>query len=476
MKRKIYILIFILLFMISLFPSKDVRADVAPPETPPGANLYPGEELTQVRMVAETVILDIRQDPNDETGAIANTTATFTMRNLGRDTESMQARFPLSFYSGGSDGFGNYPEIDGITVKINGRSISTKREMQPALANGYQEHPDAPWAVFNVTFPPGEDVTVEVSYVTRGFGYYPYEAFKYILETGAGWKDTIGSADIIVRLPYEVSRHNIWLPDETTGYSQTSPGAVLSGKEVKWHFDNLEPTFESNIEITIVTPSLWQKVLNETDTVTKNPNDGEAWGRLGKAYKEIAIMSKGFPRGDADGYDVFNLSRQAYEKCLSMLPEDSLWQFGYADLLWPHYYFEIYMAGKPDSEDLLTRILTALKTSLELDPNNERARDLLLNISYSIPGAITITGSDYDFLALTATPIPPTPFLFVTETPFASPTVEVVASSTAAATSPSAVPTSVPAEQPNGSPICGGTAFILPLLAGALWWKRKVIL
>lgn len=475
MKRKTLIILLTLSFVISFFPSNDVRADVAPPEMPPGANLYPGAEVTQVRMVAETVILEIRQNPVEEKRAIANTMATFTMRNLGTDSETMQARFPLSFYSGGSDGFGNYPEIDKISLKINGRSIQTKREMQPALANGYQERPDVPWAVFDVTFPPGEDVTIQVAYMTHGFGYYPYEAFRYILETGAGWKDTIGSADIIVRLPYEASRHNIWLPDETTGYSQTSPGAVLSGKEVKWHFDNLEPTWESNIEISLVTPALWQKVLNETDVVTKNPDDGEAWGRLGKAYKEIAIMSKGYPRGDADGYEVWRLSRQAYEKCLSLLPEDALWQFGYADLLWPHYYLNIYMAGKPDTEGLLTRTLTALKTSLELDPNNERAKDLLLNISYSIPGAIAISGSNYDFLALTSTPIPPTPFVFATETSLASPTVEVIASSTEA-TSPSAEPTSIPTKEPNSIPICGGTGFILPLIVGFFWSKRKVAL
>jgi hypothetical protein len=466
---------FVLLFVISLFPSKDVRADVAPPETPPGANLYPGEEATQVRMVAETVILDVRQNPNNEQGAVAHTSATFTMRNLGTESETMRARFPLSFLSGSSDGFGNYPEIDEIAVKINGNGVRTKREMQPAMANGYQERPDVPWAVFDVTFPPGEDVTIEVKYLTFGFGYYPYDAFKYILETGAGWKDTIGSADIIVRLPYEVSRRNIWLPDDTTGYSQTSPGAVLNGKEVKWHFDNLEPTAESNIEITLVTPALWQKVLNETNTVTRNPKDGEAWGRLGKAYKEIAIMPKGYPRGDADGYEVFDLSRQAYEKCLTLLPEDALWQFGYADLLWPHFYFDVYMASKADTEGLLTRILIALKTSLELDPNNERAKDLLTYISYSIPNSILIKGSTYDFLALTATPIPPTPYLFVTETPLASATVQVVASPTADVTTPSTVPTLVPDEQPKSTPVCGGAGFILPLLVGVLLWKRKVL-
>jgi len=44
---------------------------------------------------------------------------------------------------------------------------------------------------------------------TLGFGYPPHIIFRYILETGAGWKDTIGSGEIVVVLPYEASLENI---------------------------------------------------------------------------------------------------------------------------------------------------------------------------------------------------------------------------------------------------------------------------
>src|SRR6266540_3695399 len=280
-KRKLFSQMLILSVLISLFPFKDVHADVAPPQTPPGSNLNPVDETTQVRMMAETVILNIRQDPQDDTSAIAETTATFTMRNLGTAEEKMQARFPLSFFGGDSDGFGNFPEIDQIAVSVNGNSVATNLFMQPAMSSrgpAYVERAEVPWASFDVTFPPGQDVAIEVAYTVRGFGYYPYEKFQYILETGAGWNDTIGSADIVVQLPYGASRFNVWLPDKSTGFSQTSPGSILAGNEVRWHFENLEPTRESNIEVTIVTPALWEDVLKETETVSKNPNDGEAWG------------------------------------------------------------------------------------------------------------------------------------------------------------------------------------------------------
>lgn len=88
--------------------------------------------------------------------------------------------------------------------------------------------------------------------------------------------------------------------------------------------------------------------MYETQNVENNPRDGEAWGRLARAYKEIARGSKGWLREDPDGLELFAASRDAYEKCLALLPNDSLWQYGYADLLWSHYYFDIYFSGKAD--------------------------------------------------------------------------------------------------------------------------------
>ncbi len=481
MKRTLLIFTAILLLLILSFPARPVHADVAPPESPPGSSVAPGTEVTQVRMVAETVILNILQDPAYSEEAIADTVATFTMRNLGTSEEKMQARFPLSFFDGESNGFGEFPEIARIAVKVNGKPMNTQRVMQPRLQTegiDYSQREEIPWATFDVTFPPAEDVTIEVRYKADGFGYYPYESFKYILETGAGWKDTIGTADIIVRFPYEATKYNVWLPDEKT-LPETSPGATLSGNEVRWHFENLEPTRESNIGIEVVTPSLWQKVLKETATVTKNPNDGEAWGRLGKAYKDIARMPKGYIREDAPGHEMYGLSKQAYEKCLALLPRDSLWHYGYADLLWSYYYYDIYWMDLPDAEGLYARILTEAKTALELDPNNESAKELLVWVEGSIPGSVKVDGSNYDWLGLTATPIRPTPWVYVTETPVVtptatspSPTVSPVAASPAVITSP----TVVDIDEPQSGPAtpCGGAALILPILFGAFFVLKRI--
>lgn len=466
--KKSATLLVILLILFSFFSFQTVRADVAPPDSPPGTNLIPGNESTQVRMVAETVTLTISKDPADSRGAIARTEAVFTMRNLGTAEENMQVRFPLSFFNGNSDGFGRFPEIASIAVKVDGKTVQTKKENQPFLdsQSSYQERNELPWAVFDVSFPPNQDVTIEVVYTVNGYGYYPYESFDYILETGAGWNGTIGSADIIVKMPYEADEKNIDLSGQT-GYGETTPGGVLSGNEIRWHFEELEPTSESNIQVIVIAPSLWESVLRETDAVTKNPNDGEAWGRLGKAYKEIAQMPKGYLREDSAGREMFELSKSAYEKCLALLPNDSLWHYGYADLLWAHYYFDLYWYGTTDAQGILPTVLSELQTALALDPNNELAKSLLTEISYAVPDTVLVDGDTFVLLGLTATPIPPTPYLPPSETPL--PTPELVTPTQ----QPAATSTESPPQSTSQTPSCCGSAFLLPALFGMMMVMKK---
>lgn len=471
MKRTIKLLV-ILAIGLSLLFVQPVQADIAPPEAPPGSTLWPGSEATQVRMLAETVILTVSADPADPQKAVARTTALFNMRNLGTQAEQMQARFPLRFLMWNDE---TYPEIANLRVKVNGRGVSTQRQVltYTEVRDLWAEYVEIPWSVFDVTFPPGEDVSVEVTYSVHGFGYYPWQAFRYILETGAGWKGSIGSADIIVRLPYDAHPYNVWL-NAQTGFSTTTPAAQLSGNEVRWRFEDLEPTYQDNIEVSLVTPSLWEKILRERAIVERNPKDGEAWGRLAKAYKEISRMYKGYPREDPDGLGLMDASRRAYEKCLELLPRDSLWHTGYAELLWNEYYFLTYSYSNEDPAGRLPTALAHLQTALELDPANTLARDLLDNISYAMPEAVVKKEEGYDFLALTATPRPPT--LVFSPVPTATITASPVVTIPVDAATPVIIFTPIPTPTPAGRslpPLCGGAGLILPLLGAAFWRRRR---
>ncbi len=472
MKRNLVLIwtrIFMLVLFASLLTPISARADVAPPEQPPGTNIVPGSESTQVRMVAETVTLRVLSSPSVNYPGQAKTEAVFMMRNLGQAEEKMEVRFPLTFFNNQSDGFGNFPEIPDIQILVNGKAVSTHRiEADFTNPGGGITFSRAPWAAFNVSFPPGEDVIITVKYMANGYGYEPYFALRYILETGAGWNDTIGTVDIIVKLPYEANPKNV-VVDETTGFSTTTAGAQFSDSEVRWHFENLEPTSENNIEISLLQTTAWQKALDYTEYVRKYPNDGEGWGQLGKAYKEIVRFPKFF-RSDPAGVEMYQLSAQAYEKAVTFLPDDALWHYGFADLLWSHYYFQNFF-GETRDIPALVQAVDELRKSLALDPKNQNARDLADWIAGTYPWAISRTDKGYDFPVLTATPtLAPdvsTPLPEPSSTPAPLPAPTLTALPVAETASPE------PAKTPSPElPVCGGAA-LLPVLAGLAWLIAK---
>jgi tetratricopeptide (TPR) repeat protein len=458
--------IVILALFASLLTPISARADMAPPQQPPGTNIVPGSEFTQVRMVAETVTLTVLSTPSVKYPGQAKTEAVFMMRNLGPDEEKMDAIFPLTFWNVPNDGYGGHPEINDIKVMVDGNPVETARITAPNLAG---DIPDLPWASFPVIFPPGKDVIVTVRYTSNGYGYEydPDFSLDYILETGAGWQGTIGSADIIVKLPYEANLKNIFLDSTVTKAPE------FAGRELRWHFSDFEPSSQDNIHISILKTAYWQKVLDTTEYVRKYPNDGEGWGQLGKAYKEAIRFGKGYLREDPTGEEIYQLGVQAYEKAVSFLPKDAQWHYGFADLLWAHYW------GKRADSSELSRAVDELRQSLALDPKNKDARELASWIAGMYPWAISETDKGYDFPILTATPTPapsvaegtasdvftPLPEPSSTPEPLPLPTL------TAVPAAETALP--APAKKPSpGLPLCG-TALLLPALAGLLWWFSR---
>jgi hypothetical protein len=489
--KKTGCLLVLLIPLILLIPGTSVRADVAPPEMPPGADIAPGDETTQVRMVAETVTLDILEDVPKGSLGKATTHAVFTMQNLGETEEVLMVQFPLTFWDGRSDGFFNYPEIQDLQAFVNGAMIRTHRITTPNPHDS--DDPEVPWAAFEVSFPPNEDVTIEVEYTTRAFGDAgsPFAVYRYVLQTGAGWQGSIGSADIIVRLPYAVNNLNILL-ERSPGYGSTTPNALLVGNEVRWHFEDFEPAREHDMEIVIITPETWEKVLRERQNVERDPNDGEAWGRLGLAYKTMIKYRRGL-REDDGGQELYALSVQAYENALAQLPEDAAWHYGFADLLWERFAWDLYFKGGKEAQRILVRALEELDLSLQLNPNDERAVYLADEMYYWVPEYVDRVDGKYLFLALTTTPAMPTPSPYSTETsiPISTP---ATLSATPEPTTPTeilpsptnsiALPTNIPpsptmvssqkesSEETPRPNICGA-AFILPFIVGIVRIKNS---
>ena len=398
---KFWILCGILICAFALCePFPVYAADVAPPDWTPGANPQPGSPATQVRMEAETVVIDIQSSQRKENyPAWAKVTAEFTMRNLGQQVEKLAVRFPLTNMDG--DGFGGYPEIQDLTAAVNGKPIRVSRKTEEYI-DAFDRKAEIAWGVFDVNFPVNEPVNIKVTYTVEGVGYYPTVEFKYLLQTGAGWEGTIGVADLYVRLPYEISPENVVYYD--LGYwTSTTTGGVSKGNEIHWRYEDLEPDPKSDLLVTITAPQAWQKVLKARSEVKRNPKDGEAWGRLGKSLKEAAWAKRGF-RSDPGGQQMISEALNAYDQAVTLLPGDALWHFGYAELLYNHYFYDYYWYPDIDDPALLVKALEELQVSLKLDPNNPQALELAEWIAMDLNNTIDTSQKPFVFLALTTTP------------------------------------------------------------------------
>lgn len=397
LKRSVLIYSFLGGLILSIFIYLRVSADAAPPQPPPGGSIDPGGS-TQVRMMSEKVVITVSSVYPKESEGQANVHAIFHMENLGEVTESLNVRFPLTDISGYGDGFDHNPEIKDLRVKVNGTSTVTTR----LVTENERKFSGFPivWSSFPVVFHPGEAVDIEVVYTLEGAAwdtdYYPFVQFNYILETGAGWKDSIGEGDIIFRLPYEASPENV-SNDSGLSYSLGEESLpTFSGRDVIWHFVDFEPGEDQNIEIWTVKPRIWLSIQNELANVKKHPNDGEAWGRLGKLYKRIMSSPKPFISDDLDIASLYPKAVDAYEKAISLKPEDALWHLGYAELLF-NYHNSFY------DPNAFRKSLEELALSLDLLPGNEQALDLVEAIEIFDPGWITQDGTRVVFTGLTQT-------------------------------------------------------------------------
>ena len=413
----------------------NVKADIAPPDPPSGTAPIPGNKITNVRMVSETVIIKINEASAARDG-FARVEATFTMRNLGDEEEQMEVRFPLD-QTLGWGGICEYQipfltPISDLKATVNEEAIATQLSYEtitlPALEEPYPTKTIPCWAEFPVSFPVGEDVIIQVTYTAEPYDAYASYTYAYVLKTGKGWEGTIGSAEIIFQVPYELNSLN---------YIDCFPtDCEVGANEVRWHYEDFEP--ESNISVSLLPLPIWKRIQAERKNIAENSNDGEAWGRLAKAYKESIRATKGF-RSDEGGVEIYQLSKNAYRKAVSLLPKDADLQYDYADLLcWNAEWNNFFV----DSEvDAWRECVVQYQQVYNLEPEYEELNELLQFVEFrddvEMSSIIDFSGSVPDFLILTPQPTEtttptekPTQVVAIA-TITASPTIEITKTATA---------------------------------------------
>jgi hypothetical protein len=302
MRRVFHFLAMIVIVLISYSPAE---ADAAPPRTAPGNGILPQGE-TRVQMLAEAVLIAI--DPSGRDDAPVEITADFTMRNQGEAPEQMMVRFPLEALDGMGDGWGMPARVSNFAAFVGGDPVPVSNLEEP-FAGGL---PIA-WAAFPVQFLPQTDTSIRVRYSTFLYGSEnDLASVDYILETGAGWYGPIGSAVIVLRLPYAASASNVL----SYYYPEKVNGPAFVGREARWDWIDFEPSRKDDLHPDLVWPSQWKKALALEASTGENPADEAAAIQLAETYRTAGSERHGFCISDA----LFHLGRNAIEQALVARP------------------------------------------------------------------------------------------------------------------------------------------------------------
>ena len=369
------------LVLIACVPAQ-VLADAAPPAPPPGNNLGPGESLTAVRMVTETVIVAMRAMSStellgydyDDRPVVADITARFLMRNLGDAEERMAVRFPLEDPGGRGDGYGGYPLITDFQVAVDGQKVPSRRLTTPNPSD-YPKDPDPiDWEEFDVRFPPAVDVRIDIAYSQEGFQVSGDACFLYVLQTGAGWRDSIGMADIVFRSPYRADPRVIGRrtvdPRRTVNLGDVIRDGTAQGNDMKFHFKDLEPEPQDDLWLCAADPSHWQRVVAAGERLALTPGQP-------RALKAVALQLKAMGMGmyHPKAHSVLLVAeldaevKRAFEAALASASDDPALHADYAGYLWDGIFDRNILMGRPADVDPDTVVMAEhFKEALRLDP------------------------------------------------------------------------------------------------------------
>ncbi len=394
------------------------RANVAPPETAAGAAPAP-QDATQVRMTEERIVLTL-----NDAGTEAQVSGTYILFNPGTEAETLMVRFPLSYLTDEGMAPQPCPEIADLQVRVNGEAIAWQRTEGPPTS--YCHEQAAPWAAFSVTFPAAQEVTIQVTYTQTAWGATPYRVLTYIVETGAGWADTIGRGEIIVRLPYAASEANVLVRDDV-GFGHTTPGVTLQGNEARWAFEQLEPGPGDNFQLVYMEPAAWQRIEAARQRTRSHAQDPQAWLELSRALRAALLVGPGLMMRSGPGAEaLWQEAVDGLHYAAQLAPQNADVHFALGEWLIA-WATQAEREGTPEAHTAMRQGVEALAQALTLNPQHQEARAFLENYGPMpfFQGWIAVENGTYRFVGLTATPpAPPTATPGPVQVPGASPTAQ----------------------------------------------------
>ncbi|GAP13028.1 hypothetical protein LARV_00769 [Longilinea arvoryzae] len=372
-------------------PPSTTRADIGwPPLSPGGSSLEAPQGVdTNVRMLAEEVNLTIEsferpvpaggeQSPAYHMRALVE--AVFTMRNLGTADEAFDVWFPLAASLRYPGMLPYTPEniVSDFKVWVDGQPTATEQVQAPDVSDPAQQ---SAWARFGMTFPAGKDVTVRVNYTLYPSGRRPFGGFEYILQTGAGWKDSIGKAVINVYLPDTVTAESVSLSGKSIEGLPIAPqptGYSIENNVIHWELTDLEPGAKDNIYVDVLEPERYRALVRARAQAANSPDSADAQLELANAIQGAVMIVKSVGQ-HGGGVTLADQANVAYRRALELAPQRAEIYAEYARWLmrtggWSSLMFK--GVCPPELCDLVSRGLSLFPENADLIQINAEIQSL----------------------------------------------------------------------------------------------------
>jgi hypothetical protein len=220
-------------------------------------------------------------------------------------------------------------------------------------------------------------------------------------------------------MPYAASASNVFVSNPWD--PEPVPAPAFVGREVRWHWRDLEPTVEDDLHLAFVWPGLWQEILDLEAETGENPADVEAAIALAEDYREAGSERHGFMVSSS----LYHLSRTAIEEALAYNP-------GSLDLRIELASIEAWRCESypPCSLEEVAANLEIVDRLIEANPSVQQLLDIQSRLQSAAQQAAAYASRETQMVI--ATPTPTTEATAVTVIPAASPSVSTPTSTPAA--------------------------------------------
>jgi hypothetical protein len=239
----------------------------------PGGIITSGDKVEGVEMAEENVAYDIKNANSDSVSCpfetysdscwYADVKAEFFMQNNGGESKIVDVFYPFpsmhAFWGGNTenwDALSAQDHSNNFVVKVNGQEVNydlqeLDYEYESQFSSGLSSLPSL---TFEVEFAKDKETKIDITYQTKLVNEPKshFGTFVYIMDTGSHWENKIGKGRLTFEFPNEISP-NI--------FKDLDNRFNLSNQQIVWEFEDLEPSFQDNVNVTF-SPDLL-KIWNE---------------------------------------------------------------------------------------------------------------------------------------------------------------------------------------------------------------------